>query len=69
MNKKELIRAIDDTIKDLPKHKELAREIASFVLNNDYYNKAQVSQVVDMFYNNEPTGWGVVDDLFSEGIL
>ena len=52
-NGKFTIKEIDKYIDDLPKHRELAKKIADYVNKVDWYNLAQVAQLVEVFYGED----------------
>lgn len=58
------IEEIDKYIADLPRHKELAKEITDFVSNNEDYSLAQVGQIIDKFYN-ESIGLSIAEEIKS----
>ena len=61
---------IDKYIDDLPNHKTLSKKIANYVLRNkNTYNKAQIQQICDVFYNDDICAWGIADDLWAFGVL
>lgn len=65
-----LWQKIDSYITDLPEHQKLAKKIANYVMRNkNTYNKAQIQQICDEFYNNDICGWGIADDLWAFGVL
>lgn len=64
-----LWKKIDKTITDLPKHEQLSKKIANYVKTHKRYNKAQIQQICDIFYDNCMRAWGIADDLWFYGIL
>ena len=53
---------IEKDINDLPNYKELAKKIADYVNSHDFYNLAQISQIIDNFYGKS-VGNGVAEDI------
>ena len=44
------IEEIDKYITDLPRHQELAKKIADYINSHDWYNLAQIAQIIEIFY-------------------